>query len=48
MVETLVDGDLQRGSHEVIWNAENFPSGIYFAHLKSNRLTLSQKITLLK
>ncbi len=48
LVEALVDGELHSGSHEVIWNADRFASGVYFAYLKSNGLTQTQKITLLK
>jgi hypothetical protein len=32
-VTTLVEGYTQPGSHEVVWNAANLPSGIYIARL---------------
>ncbi len=34
LIETLVDGKLIAGSHNVIWNPEDVPNGIYFYKLK--------------
>jgi len=48
LVETLVNGKLLEGYHQVIWNADNQPSGIYFAKLTANGFTHNQKLLLLK
>ena len=47
-VETLVRGDFEAGEHEVIWNAFNHTSGIYFVELTSGKNRLVQKLVLLK
>ncbi len=36
------------GEHRFVWEASDFPSGIYFLRLKSNELELTKKLTLLK
>ncbi len=48
LVETLVRGDFEAGEHEVIWNAVNHSSGIYFVRLESNKFIETQKIVLVK
>ena len=48
LVETLVNAKLLEGYHQVIWNADNQPSGIYFAKLTANGFTHNQKLLLLK
>jgi hypothetical protein len=48
LVETLVHGDFEAGEHEVIWNAVNHSSGIYFVELTSGKNRLVQKLVLLK
>ena len=48
-VFTLIDGYQSAGTHKITWNAENFPSGIYFARLTSeNGQTQTQKLVLMK
>jgi len=47
-VETIIDGFITAGEHSVIWDADNYSSGIYFAHLKTERETSTRKIVLLK
>ncbi len=44
----LVNGELTAGSHVIIWNAENFPSGIYFYQLKAGDYTECKKMILIK
>ena len=48
VVETLVDGTLDPGPHEIQWNASEHASGIYFARLQSRSMVQSQKLILLK
>ena len=48
LVDTLVHGDFEAGEHEVIWNAVNHSSGIYFVELTSGKNRSVQKLVLLK
>lgn len=47
-VQTLVNRSLPAGHYDVIFNNSGLPSGIYFYVLRSNRQTLSKKMTILK
>ena len=47
-IETLHSGFLQSGSHEMSWNAESMPSGVYFISLKLGDKNLTKKVVLLK
>ncbi|MBC8214262.1 MAG: T9SS type A sorting domain-containing protein [Candidatus Marinimicrobia bacterium] len=48
LVETLVNSRKELGYHQVIWNASNQPSGIYFAKLIIGEKSQTQKLMLLK
>ena len=48
MVETLMDGKMGPGNHEIKWDASNQSSGIYFAELVSGENRSVQKLILLK
>ncbi|MBD3168673.1 MAG: T9SS type A sorting domain-containing protein, partial [candidate division Zixibacteria bacterium] len=48
LVETLVDGYMNAGSHEIIWDASVISSGIYFYTLKTGGHTTTKKMNLLK
>ncbi len=48
VVETLVNERLLSGKHEIIWNASNQSSGIYFARLSNSTFQQTQKLILLK
>ena len=48
MVETLVNERLLSGKHEIIWNASNQSSGVYFARLSNSDFQKTQKLILLK
>ena len=55
VVETLVDAasvgtkyQSKSVEYEVVWNASNQASGIYFAYLKSGSMVKSQKLILIK
>jgi agmatine deiminase len=48
LVETLVNGGLVSGEHEISWDASQYSSGVYFVKLTSNGLVETQKIVLVK
>jgi hypothetical protein len=45
---TLVNGIREAGAHSVIWNAEDYPSGVYFAKLKAGQNVRTVKVVLVK
>ncbi|MFQ6677141.1 MAG: T9SS type A sorting domain-containing protein [Fidelibacterota bacterium] len=48
LVETLVSGELVAGEHEIVWNAGNLSSGVYFVQLVSGDFSQTQKVILMK
>lgn len=47
-VATLVNNRLQKGTHQIRFNATNLPSGIYYYVLKSPEFTRTRSMTLIK
>ncbi|MBP1654751.1 MAG: hypothetical protein H6Q28_1307 [Bacteroidetes bacterium] len=47
-VITLVDDEMDAGVHSVVFDADRFSSGVYFASLRSGGRTLVHKLLLLK
>ena len=47
-VATILEGEQEAGSHSVVWHAEHFPSGVYFAWLDAGEYSQSVKMVLLK
>lgn len=47
-VTVLVSGILVAGEHEVIWNADNLSSGIYFYRLETPGKQITKKLVVLK
>ena len=47
-VESLISGFRSSGDHEVLWEAEGFPSGVYFARLEGGRKVQTVKMVLVK
>ena len=47
-VATLINGKINSGKHELIWNASNLPSGVYIYRLQSDGKNLAKKMILLK
>jgi hypothetical protein len=47
-IETLLDGRFEAGYHDVSWNAENYPSGLYFYIMQAEDYSKACKMLLLK
>ena len=47
-LKALVNNYYEAGSHEIIFNASNLTSGIYFVRMESGSFVSTRKITLLK
>jgi hypothetical protein len=47
-VATLVDGTLEAGQHNVVWDASYYSSGIYFYRLTAGDKVFTKRMTLLK
>jgi hypothetical protein len=47
-VQTLVNGQQKAGYHEVLFNAENLASGMYFYRLKADNFSQVRKMMLVK
>jgi hypothetical protein len=47
-IETLVNQGLSAGKYKADWNAENYPSGVYFYSLLSEGFTQTRRMVLLK
>ena len=47
-VVTLFDGEQNAGEHSISWDAEDFPSGVYFARLISGEKAENIKMVLMK
>ena len=47
-VQTLVSGILDAGKHNLTWNANDMPSGIYFIKLDYSNQSNTQKVILMK
>jgi hypothetical protein len=48
MVAELVNGSVDAGTYDVIWNAENQSSGVYFMKLVAGNTMKTQKMMLVK
>ncbi|GEM_PF-793678 len=47
-VATLVNGNIEAGTHTVVWNAGDYSSGIYFYKLTAGNKVFTKRMTLLK
>lgn len=47
-ISTIVNENITRGEYEYLWNANNFPSGIYFYRLETESFTQTRKMILVK
>ncbi|MCB9058518.1 MAG: DUF362 domain-containing protein [Calditrichae bacterium] len=48
VVDVLAEGHFSRGSHMVVWNSKNLPSGTYFYRLRAGAFNQTRKMLLLK
>jgi hypothetical protein len=47
-VDTILNANLNAGSHSATWNASKFSAGVYFYTVKSGDFSKTLKMTLLK
>jgi len=47
-IATLIDGNLEPGYHKIQFNAEDYPSGLYFYSIRTNKNSQTRKMILLK
>jgi hypothetical protein len=48
MVKTVYEGFEGAGKHQISWNSEILPSGVYFVSLQAGGNSLTKKVVLLK
>jgi len=48
LVKELINGFVEAGNHEIIWNATGMPSGVYIVTMQTRNTVKSQKIALIK
>jgi immune inhibitor A len=47
-VVNLVSGQVEKGKHQIVWNAKNFSSGIYFYTIEAGTYKQTRKLVLMK
>jgi hypothetical protein len=47
-IATLIDEYLAAGDHQFIWNADNFPSGVYLYNMQAGKFSETKKLLLIK
>jgi hypothetical protein len=45
---TLLNEKRDRGSYRILWEAQNFASGVYMCRLETETVFMARKVTLLK
>ena len=48
LISTLLNESINVGHHQIEWNAEGYPSGVYFVKLDAGKFTQTQKLMLVK
>lgn len=48
LVENLIDGNIESGTHKIVWDSRRYPSGVYFLNLKFSNKSLTKKLVLVK
>ena len=47
-VQTLINDVLTTGEYEIIWNAKNYPSGVYYYKMETNGISETKRMLLAK
>ena len=47
-IDQLVNGEQFQGTHNLTWNADNIPSGVYFCKIETSDYLQIKKVMLLK
>ena len=47
-IASLVNNQQEAGIHEIVWNAKDFASGVYFYKLQTGEYTATKKLMLIK
>jgi hypothetical protein len=47
-ITTLIQGRISQGEHEVVWNSEDLPSGLYLYSMISEKYSSTKKLLLIK
>jgi hypothetical protein len=47
-VQSIVNDNLTAGDYEVIWNAKNFPSGVYYYRIHTETFSETKRMLLVK
>ena len=47
-ITTLISGEIEPGSHTVLWDARNLPSGVYFSVIRAGEYTAVKKMLLVR
>jgi subtilisin-like proprotein convertase family protein len=47
-IQTLINDVLTQGDYEAVWNAKNFPSGVYYYRIETNGLSETKRMLLTK
>ena len=48
MIEELYNGNQVVGTYNLSWDADGYPSGVYFVKLDADEFTQTQKLMLVK
>ena len=48
LVSTLLNSSVEAGSHDLTWNAQSMPNGVYLLNLETGNSTTTQKVLLMK
>ncbi|MCP4581434.1 MAG: hypothetical protein GY839_07425, partial [candidate division Zixibacteria bacterium] len=46
--QAMINDEMQAGNHQVIWDAEDFSSGMYFYKIQAGKYSESRKMLLVK